>query len=110
MNTLSVYINDQLAFEYDRATTLDEKQLAFLDKMDRDMARSVRIYGELIADPDTKQRASFVTMNLLKALQQENNAKIAVYYAYLAKRLPHLLEVQAKDQGNRINIEFVEEH
>jgi hypothetical protein len=57
-----------------------------------------------------KQRACFVAMKLLKALQQENNAKIAVYCVYLAKRLPHLFEVHAKDQGKRVNIEFVEEH
>lgn len=110
MNKLSVFINDQLAFEYDRSTELDNKQLEFLERMDRDMDRGFKIYGELIAEPDSKQKAAFVAMNLLKALQQEDNAKIAVSCAYLSNRLPHVVEVHARDQGSRVNIEFIEEH
>ena len=48
-------------------------------------------------------------MYRLKALQQEHNTRIAVYCAYLAKRLPHLLVVHSKDQGNRINIDFADD-
>lgn len=110
MRNLSILINNQLAFEYDRATKLDAKQLAFLDKMDSDMARGVKISGELISMPDRKQKATFVAMNLLKALKQEDHAKIAVSCAYLISRLPHAVEMHATDQGKAINIEFVEEH
>ncbi len=110
MNKLSVLINDQLAFEYDRSTEIDEKQLAFLDRMDRDMDRGLKIHGELVSEPDSKQRAIFMAMNLVKALQQEDNAKIAVSCAYLCSRLPHVIEVHARDQGKRIHIEFIEEH
>ena len=110
MNKLSVFINDQLAFEYDRSTELDDKQLEFLERMDRDMDRGFKIYGELISEPDSKQKATFVSMNLIKALQQEDNAKITASCAYLSSRLPHVIEVHARDQGSRINVEFVEEH
>ncbi|MDH5190061.1 MAG: hypothetical protein OEW89_02300 [Gammaproteobacteria bacterium] len=34
MSYLSIFINDKLAFEYDLSKTLDDSQLAFLDKMD----------------------------------------------------------------------------
>ena len=110
MNKLSIFVNDQLAFEYDRSTVLDDKQLEFLVKMDQDMGRGFRIYGELIAEPEIKQKATFVSMNLLKALQQDDQAKLAVSCAYLATRLPHVVEMHARDQANRIKIEFVEEH
>jgi hypothetical protein len=110
MNKLTVFINDQLAFEYDRSTELENKQLEFLERMDRDMDRGFKIYGEMIAEPDSKQKATFVAMNLLKALQQEDNAKIRVSCAYLSNRLPNVVEVHARDQGGRIDIEFVEEH
>ena len=110
MSNLSVFINDQLVFEYDRSTKLDDKQLAFLDKMDSDMARGFRISGELITKPGSKQKATFVAMNLLKALKQDDDAKIAVSCAYLNSRLPHTKEMHARDQGDRINIEFIEEH
>jgi len=110
MKTLGIFINDQLAYEYDRSIELDDKQLTFLDKMDQDMDRGVRIHGELITNPDEIQKATFVAMNLLKALRQQDQAKIAVSCAYLGRRLPNVVEVHARDQGDRIHIEFVEEH
>jgi len=110
MNTLNLFVNDQPTFEYDRSTELDEGKLAFLDRMDKDMDRGFKIYGEMIAAPDTKQKATFVTLNLIRALQQEDEAKIAVSCAYLATRLPNTVEVHARDADNRIEIEFVDEH
>lgn len=110
MSNLSIMVNDQLAYEYDRSTKLDEKQLAFLDKMDSDMDRGFRIHGELISKPDRKQKSAFVAMNLLKALKQQDPAKIAVSCAYLVNRLPHAIELHAKDQDGRISIEFIDEH
>ena len=74
------------------------------------MDRGFKISGELITKPDTKQKATFVAMNLLKALKQDDDARIVVACAYLNSRLPHTVEVHARDQGNRINIEFIEEH
>jgi len=109
-NHLSVWINDQLVFECDAATKLDDKQQAFLEKMERDMDRGFRMYGELITAPDTRQRATFVAMNLLKALKQGDTARTAVSCAYLNSRLPHAVEVHARDQANRIHIEFIEQH
>lgn len=110
MNQLSLFVNEQLTFEYDRSTELDDQQLAFLDRMDQDMDRGFRIHGEMITEPDVKQKATFVTMNLLRALQQDDQAKIAISCAYLVTRLPHTVEVHARDQDDRIAIEFVEEH
>ena len=110
MSNLSIFINDQLISEYDRSTELDDNQRGFLDKMDADMDRGVRISGKLISSPDSKQRVSFVTMNLLNALQQDDDARIALYCAYLTSRLPHTLEVHVSGQGDGIAIEFIEEH
>jgi hypothetical protein len=110
MNTLNLFVNEQLAFECDRSMVLDEKQLEFLDRMDSDMDRGCKIHGELITNPDKKQKATFVVMNLLNALQQEEHARIAVACAYLSHRLPHVAEVHARDADDRIDIEFVEEH
>ena len=110
VNKISLFVNDQLAFEYDRETVLEDEQLAFLEKMDAGMAQGIRVYGELITRPDVKQKASFVVMNLLRALRQDDQARIAVSSAYLATRLPHVVEVHARDQGDRVNIEFIEEH
>lgn len=111
MKSLTFHINDEIAYECDRQTTLDTSQLGFLDKMDSDMNRGFKINGQLCSEPDLKQRARFVTMNLLKALQQDNQSVIAASCAYLTQRLPALVEIHIKrQQNNPIEIEFVEEH
>ena len=110
MSNLSIFVNEELAYEYDRSTALDDNQAAFLDKMDGDMERGVKIHGETISNPDARQKATFVAMNLLRALQQDDQVRINVYCAYLNSRLPHLVEVHARDGDKRIDIELVEEH
>ncbi|MFW2439820.1 MAG: hypothetical protein ACN4GR_10650 [Arenicellales bacterium] len=48
-------------------------------------------------------------MNLLKALQQENEAIASASGAYMVSRYPDLAEVHAKDEGGRVVIELVRE-
>lgn len=110
MGFLKFLINDQLVFEYDRPAELDDRQLAFMEQMDRDMDRGIRMYGELITEPDHKQKAGFVALNLLKGLQQEDHARIEASCAYLSSRLPQVVEVHARDLDGRVDIEFIEEH
>lgn len=109
MKTLSIFINDQVVYEFDRDTHIDEQKLVFLDNMDADMEKGIKVQGELILSPDTQQRARFVVMNLIKALQQENNAIISASCVYLINRQPELLEVHINDYESSINITFVDE-
>lgn len=110
MKKLTIYANENVVYEYNKETALEEKQFAFFDKMDGDMDRGIKLQGKLITDPDVMQRATFVAMNLIRALQQNNEAIVNASCAYLANRLPALIEVHAKDQGSTVNIELVEEH
>lgn len=109
VNKLAVLVNNEQVFEFDRDLAFDEEKLAFFDRMDADMDKGIRIHGELIVAPDSKQRARFVVMNLIKALQQDNQAVISVSCAFLLHRFPALIEIQANDNGDSINIELVEE-
>ena len=106
--TLTIFINDQSVFEYECENLLEDKQRAFLDKMDSDMGRGIKIHGELIANPDNDQRARFVAMNLIKALQQNNDAIIAASCAYLASRRPELIEIRANDGDAGVVIDLVD--
>ena len=110
MVNLTLYINNEFVFEFDKEHPIDDEQLSFLDKMDADMDRGIKIYGELITNPDIKQKATFITMNLIKALQQDNQAIITASCAYLVNRMPRISEVHAKDSENKIIIEFIEEN
>ena len=77
---------------------------------DSDMGRGIKIRGELLANPDARQKATFVAMNLIRALKQDNQPIIFSSCAYLVNRLPALVEVRANDQGDTVNIDLVEEH
>jgi hypothetical protein len=104
----ALLVNDELVFEFDRKLTFDEQQQVFLDKMDVDMGSGIRIHGELLVNPDAQQRATFVVMNLVKALQQGNQAVISASCAYLVNRYPELIEVHASDHAGAVKIEMIE--
>jgi len=109
MKKLTVFINDENVYEFNRELSLIDEQLAFLEKMDSDMDNGIKVNGELLASPNKQQRATFVAMNLIKALQQENEAIITASCTYLINRFSELLEVHANDYGKTIKIELVEE-
>jgi len=109
MNKLAIFVNNEIVFEFDRDLTFVGNQLAFFDKMDSDMESGIKIHGELLANPDSQQRAAFVVMNLIKALQQDNEAVISASCAYLVNRHPTLCEVHANDDVGTVKIELIEE-
>jgi len=109
MKNLTIFVNDKVVYEYERDSTIEEQQLAFLDKMDADLDQGIKIHGELITHPDSQQRATFVVMNLIIALQQDNTAIISASCAYLINRCPALIEAHVNDVDNSINIELIDE-
>ena len=109
MDKLAVFVNNNIVFEFNRDLTFEDQQLAFLDKMDSDMESGIKIQGELLLNPDARQRARFVAMNLIKALQQGNEAVITASCAYLVNRHPALTEVHVNDHDNTVKIELIEE-
>lgn len=106
---LTIYINEESFYEYEDATGLDESKIKFLEKMDSDMSRGIKVAGELINEPSTEQRTHFVAMNLIRALSQENEAVIGVSCAYLTNKKPNLIELRASNDKGSIEIEFIEE-
>ena len=109
MNKLSIFVNNEVVFEFNRDIQLEEQQLAFLDKMDTDMSKGIKIQGELVENPDEQQRFTFVAMNLVKGLQQDNEAVISSSCAYLIYRRPGLIEVHVNDSEKGVAIEFNDE-
>ena len=107
MSKLKVIINTEIVFEFDRKITLEEEPLAFLDKMDSNMQSGIKISG--VVNPDSQQRATFVAMNLIKALQQDNETVKVASCAYLVNRHPELIEVHANDHHNAVKIELIDD-
>ncbi|MGD2074122.1 MAG: hypothetical protein PVI91_01885 [Gammaproteobacteria bacterium] len=93
---LVVVVNGEPQLEYDRSRTLSQPQLADLGRMDRKMDSGIRLGLDWIARPQAEQRARFVAIQLVEALQRDDHALIAACCSYLAHRLPDLKQIKAR--------------
>jgi hypothetical protein len=108
VNSLTISWDNVEVFSIDREISLGDEKRAFIERMDRDMDGGIRINGELISTADIRQRATFVVINLLKALQQENEAIVSASAAWLLDRLPGVSEIHAGSEQGRVYVELVE--
>jgi hypothetical protein len=102
-----ILVNDEAQLEYHRGKALSAQQRAYLERMDRQMDAGVPLGGVSIEKPDDLQRAQFVALQVLKGLQQGNEALIAAGCAYLARRLPDLTQVKARLVEGGFSVELV---
>jgi len=107
MSVMQVIVNGQSQIEYDRQKSLPEKQLEYLEKMDREMDSGFELAGEKVEAPDLLQRAQFVAGYLAQALFGENDQMIAASCSWIATRLPDLKQVKIIEEDNQISIDLV---
>jgi hypothetical protein len=93
---VTVLVDGEVQVEYQRDKPLAEPQRSYLDRMDEQMQTGFRLGGIAVARPDKLQRAQFVAIQVIEALQAGNDAMIAAGCAYLASRLPDLTQVIAR--------------
>lgn len=109
-----VLVNGEALFEYDRAKVLPEQQKQYLDRMDQKMEAGIQLGDETVVNPDQQQRAQFVALTLLNAIEKDDEASIAAMSAYLAVRYPDLKQVKAdSDKESRkvmFDLIFDQEH
>jgi len=104
---LSIYINDENVFEYDKNTRHPGKQRQFLDGMDLDMDEGIEINGEKIDSPDEMQRANYVAMTLLYGIESDNEGMISATCAYLVNRFPELKHIRSVENGEEITMDLI---
>lgn len=104
---LVILLNGESQLQYDRSKPLLDQQRKFLDKMDAELQRGITVNNQNIDHPDLQQRAQFVAMNLIQAIQNSEEQKAAAMCAYLAVFLPDLKQVKAEQQGEGVLIDLV---
>jgi len=104
---MQIILNGNPEIEYDRAKPLAERQLEYLDKMDKEMAGGFKLGDEQIDSPDLLQQAQFVASYLAQALFSENDQMIVASCAWLALRLPDLKQVKLSQQDEQVSIDLV---
>lgn len=107
MSVMQIFLNGNPEIEYDRAKSLTERQLEYLDKMDKEMAAGFQLGGERIDNPDLLQQAQFVASYLAQALFSNNDQMIVASCAWLALRLPDMKQVKLVQEDDQVSIDLV---
>ena len=105
--SLVVVLDGVSQLEYRRSTPLDEAQSRYLDRMDQRMDQGILLSGVQIAAPDALQRAQFVALQLLRAVQAGEEPVAAATLAYLANRMPDMKQVRAMTRGGLLSFDLV---
>ncbi len=105
--TLVVVVDGVSQLEYARATPLAPAQRDYLDRLDRSMDAGIELGGQRIDAPNPLQRAQFVALQLLQAVQAGNEAVAAATCAYLANRIPDLKQVRASTRAGLLSFDLV---
>ena len=106
-NKFYVEHNGNTVLEYDRNIRLPGHQRQFLDKMDQDMTAGFSLAGQQIEDPNAIQRAQFVAVQLMGALEHDDEGLIAATCAYLANRFPEMRKVVAREHDGSVSLDLV---
>ncbi|MEE9343753.1 MAG: hypothetical protein V3V12_08990 [Gammaproteobacteria bacterium] len=104
---LTVVVNGEPVIEYDRAKSLTEHQLEYLERMDQKMSLGIELSGKWLQSPDEMQQAQFVAMQLIPALLQNNDGLAAALCAWVAVRMPQLQQLRAEVRESSCEIDFV---
>jgi len=104
---LVVVLDGVSQLEYVRATALVPAQQDYLDRLDQKMDAGIELAGLHIQQPDALQRAQFIAVQLVQAVQAGNEAQAAVTCAYLANRIPDLKQVRATTRAGLLSFDLV---
>ena len=104
---LCVEINGKDVFKYEKSPRLPGKKRQILDNIDRSLDDGIEINGNYINGPDKMQRAQYVSMNLLHALETDNERLVSSSCDYLVTRLSELSLIKVVENGNEVTMNLV---
>jgi len=111
---LYVVINNEPILEFDRKKPLPSHQRQYLDDMDAQMDQGIKVGGDKIENPDPLVRSQFVANSLVSSLAKDEFSTAMAMCAYLAKRMPDLLQIQCKGdldnsdpESEGLSLEFI---
>ncbi|HID49235.1 MAG TPA: hypothetical protein EYP40_06450 [Chromatiales bacterium] len=105
---LVVVVDGAAQIEYDRRRSLSETQRSYLDRMDEEMDDGIELDHRFVSQPEPAQRQRYVALQLARALQADQESRIAATCSYLANRLPDLQQIRISHHANGgIGIELV---
>jgi len=105
--TMAVMLNGAVQLEYHRDRTLTAAQSQYLESMDARMAHGINLGGQMIRNPDIKQKAQFVALQLYFALKAGHAQQSGAMCSFLALRLPNLKQVKLQEHSGQVLVDLV---
>jgi len=104
---LIVTINGHKRIEFDRTGGIPAQERARLDELDRMLGEEgVHLNGQHIASPDAEQKAYYMVEYLLNVLLDEDMERAALVCTYVGSRLPDLVGIHARTEGDRLDVDL----
>ena len=104
---MAILLNGIAHIEYDRDKPLPDHPAVYLETMDAKMDEGILIGDQMIKNPDSNQKAQFVSSNLAHAILTDNEPQAASMTTYLATRLPDLKQVKIVESNGEVMIDLV---
>lgn len=106
-NPFVVTLNSVKTLEYFRDRELTDKQQHDLLAADEKLKRGIHLAGEFIQHPTDQDKAIFMANLIVNALNNDDDATIALACAYLASRYVHLKQLKISNYEDRVSIELI---
>ncbi len=102
-----VSLNSSKVLEYFRDRELTNKQIHDLEKAEKKLTSGIYFAGKFISSPSPQEKAVFMANQLAMALDEDNEAALAISCAYLATRYPDLKQLKLTNHEGQLSIELI---
>ena len=104
---IEVSVNNQVLLQFERQPRLAGKQRQFLDHMDADMDQGIDLAGQPCPQPTDFQKAQYVAMQLIQALDAKDEGLVGACCSYLGHRQEKLRLIKTLMHKDSIQMELV---
>ncbi len=102
-----VTLNSVKTLEYFRERVLTDKQQHDLLAADKKLNKGIHLAGEFIENPTDQDKAIFMANLIVNALNNDDDATIALACSFLATRYVHLKQLKITNHEDRVSIELI---
>lgn len=104
---VKLLVNNEVLLEYHRDVPLPDLQRRYLEDMDQRMDAGIFLDKHFIEKPDQKQKAEFVSLMLLKFIDEDRHNDASAMFTYLVNRLGELKQFKVMGEKGQYKFEWV---
>ena len=107
---LRLVVNGEAVYEYRDQSRLPGHVRDLLAHMDADMDDGFPLAGQLVEQPDERQRTCFMALQLFRSCARGDERLRAASSAWLCRHAPDLREVKIEESEEEFSLELIVEN